>query len=125
MKPSAKASNDSNSAVSRILSELDDAINNLPLEKMVESVKFPNGERSSPVHELRHVAEDRIELLAVYARTGNEEAIRALRNLGNIVARELEYLAGLASDDIEDKSTSISPQRKSIDLGGSSPHATV
>jgi hypothetical protein len=121
MKPSAKASNDSNAAVSRILSELDDAIKKLPLEKMVESVKFPNGDRSSSVHVLEHVAEDRLQLLAVHARMGSEEAILALRNLGNIVARELEYLAGLASNDAEDKSTSISPQKESIDLGGASP----
>lgn len=121
MKPSAKTSNDSNAAVSRILSELDDAIKKLPLEKMVESVKFPNGDRSTPVHELEHVAEDRLQLLAIHARMGSQEAILALRNLGNIVARELEYLAGLASDDNEDKSTSISPRKKSIDLGGSSP----
>ena len=75
--------------IRRILDEIENAVSALPLGDMVFTVKNPRGTVVESTFVLEHRAEAAMRDLDFIARLGNKDAIRALRNLGNLAADTL------------------------------------
>ena len=83
--------------VDRILSQIREAVAKLPLAASVDSVKFPGGPQLKDEDEMGVQARHLIKCLAVLARLGRTGAVRALRDIGNLAAEELDELMASAS----------------------------
>ena len=79
-------------AIDRITERLKEAIRQLPIVSMVSSVKFPGELEYSDVKKTEEDAIKAIKALSVFAELGREDAAIALRNLGNLAAKELNFL---------------------------------
>ncbi|MEI6674798.1 MAG: hypothetical protein WCO57_06440, partial [Verrucomicrobiota bacterium] len=75
--------------IERILAELELAVSQLPLKEMSGTVKTPRGAVAESAFVLEHRAEAAMCDLDFIARLGSKDAIRALRNLGNLAAETL------------------------------------
>jgi hypothetical protein len=90
-------------AINRIANRLKEAIDHLPLVSMISSVRYPGEPGYNDVRKAEADATNAIKALSVLARTGQMDAAIALRNLGNLAAKELGSVLSRPANGIEKK----------------------
>ena len=114
-----------NGDITRLLEELRSAVATLPIESKFTPIKLAYGGVTAPVHVLKQRVDDIIQQLRFLAHYGSDEAMEALRDIGNHAAELLRTF--LPANVLEERLTqlpkhyppsTVPPVLLDMDMGG-------